>query len=66
MSVSKNVLNRQLAILQADNKAVALVVKVTNEQERTHMCKAYIWWREALKSKNYLVVAFPQTSRHFS
>lgn len=60
MSVSKNVLNRQLAILQADNKAVALVVKVTNEQERTHMCKAYIWWREALKSKNYLVELYKE------
>jgi len=60
MSVTKNVLNKQLMVLQADNKKVALAVKLTNEQERTHMCKAYMWWREALKAKNYLVELYKE------
>ena len=60
MTVSKSVLNKQLAILQADNKEVALIVKLTNEQERVHMCKAYMWWRDACKAKNYLVELYKQ------
>jgi hypothetical protein len=55
MTVAKNVLNKQLVALQADNKKVALAVKLTNEQERKHMCKAYMWWRDACKAKDYLV-----------
>ena len=60
MKVSKTQLNKQLTALQADNKEVTLLVKMTNEEERKHMCKAYMWWRDACTVKNYLVELYKE------
>jgi hypothetical protein len=54
INLNKTALVKELAVLQKENKAVAIAVKASSEKERLHMSIAYLWWRKAKNVKGLL------------